>query len=819
MAAEFKIGRLRYNWAGTWAPAVEYSRDDVILNDGKAYYCLVPNTSSANFYTDLYNTFPRWQVVFDGKTWVGPWLTNYSYGVGHIVIFGGKAYSSIVAHTSTNFIDNAANWAEYTEFVAWNPSWTTSKAYGENDLVRWGGTVYKCVTNHVSASSSSAGLEANSPAWIVYYSGVEYKGAWVSGTRYKLNDLVKVDANIYRCATYNSDSTFTPSNWSVWLPGQMYDLVWSSGQTYQLGDSIIHGGDAYISKTANNLNNVPNLDSTNWGLFNVGYSVKNNWSSSTAYAPGDLVARNGVLYEATANNTAEDPNVSTVIKNYIAPGSSGTTLNVNSITGIITGMVVTGTGISNGQKVNVVNPTETASALTSTIRGTPITISSFTSKTGTGPYVVTFAIPSQATAPAFDGATYTIAGNSNALYNGTYIATASTTTSITFSYSADPGTYGTGTTTVTPTVGNVLTLGGTVTGTVKVGMLLSGTNVAAGTYIVSGAGTSWVVSSNQSVASTTISATLNSVVLTAEPNGTPVNAQNLSFVGINSAYWSLLIPGKQWANRWANGSQYSVGDVVAWRTGTYVCVEKTSAAPQTNTTFSSSWVLLIAHDPNNALNVQGDLRTFASGVPTAVPITNTAIDLDTYVLGVSTNLPNWRKLNVVPAVYYVEEYSGIDTPTYGVTWDQPWKTIRYACDTISNGFYYPNAVSLLTANKAFMIAEMYQWMLYQMSESFSPFAPDSLWDPIKAQRDAKQIVDAIIYDMKRGGNSQTVAAALSFFYFGSKTQLFSSLVESSIVYYTPALNYLLTVMQSVVTNTVLEDNYQFLNNIPLLIQV
>jgi hypothetical protein len=188
MAAEFKIGRLRYNWAGIWTPATVYSRDDIVLNDGKAYSCLVPNTASANFYTDLYNTFPRWQIVIDGKTWVGPWVTNYSYGVGHIVIFGGKAYTSAVAHTSTNFMDNAANWTEYVEFEAWNPLWTTNKAYGENDLVRWGGVVYKCVTNHVSASSSSAGPEANQSAWTVYYSGVEYKGAWVSGTRYKLND-------------------------------------------------------------------------------------------------------------------------------------------------------------------------------------------------------------------------------------------------------------------------------------------------------------------------------------------------------------------------------------------------------------------------------------------------------------------------------------------------------------------------------------------------------------------------------------------------------------------------------------------------------
>jgi len=77
----------------------------------------------------------------------------------------------------------------------------------------------------------------------------------------------------------------------------------------------------------------------------------------------------------------------------------------------------------------------------------PITISSFTSKLGTGPFLVTFAIPSQNTAPTV-GNSYTVTGNSNALYNGTYIATASSTTSITLSYASNPGTYGTGITSV-----------------------------------------------------------------------------------------------------------------------------------------------------------------------------------------------------------------------------------------------------------------------------------------------------------------------------------------------------------------------------------
>ena len=91
-----------------------------------------------------------------------------------------------------------------------------------------------------------------------------------------------------------------------------------------------------------------------------------------------------------------------------------------------------------GQEIYIADVTHTA---------TPITISSFTSKLGAGPFLVTFAIPTQNTAPIVGNA-YIISGNSNGLYNGTYIATASSTTSITLSYASNPGTYGTGVTSI-----------------------------------------------------------------------------------------------------------------------------------------------------------------------------------------------------------------------------------------------------------------------------------------------------------------------------------------------------------------------------------
>jgi len=815
MAAEFKIGRLRYNWAGTWTPATAYGRDDVILNDGKAYTCLIPNTASANFYTDLYNIFPRWQIMTDGKTWVGPWTSGSSYGVGHIVIFGGKVYTSITAHTGTNFASDVANWAVYAEFDGWKYVWATNTVYGVNDIVKYGGIVYKCTANHTSASTTSLGLEIDILNWTVYYSGVEYKGAWTASTRYKLNDLVKVDANVYICSTYNSNSSFTPSNWTMWVPGQMFDLIWSDSVTYQLGDTVVYGGNAYISKTANNLNNDPSTATTNWGLFNVGYTVRNTWSSGSTYAPGDVVARNGVLYEAVANSTAQDPTNSSLTKPYISIGSSTTLLTTSSITGIVSGMIVSSSNIVRGQTVSEVTTT-TASSTAATLALNPVTISSFTSKTGTGPYLVTFAIPSQTTAPE-TGIQYTITGNSNTLYNMLTTCTASTTTSITLSYSMDPGTYGTGTTTVTAVNRNILTLGGTITGTFAVGMEISGT---VSGRILSGSGNTWVVSSSQVLASSTVTGTLNSIKLSNAVDGTLTDGQTLSFFGVNANYWTLLIPGKKWANRWITSTAYSVGDVVSWANGTYACIRSHTAqyvSPQSNNrpdydTTAQYWILLIADSLNNSLNVQGDLGIFKNGKADVLPITVTGSSIDTYALGVSTDLPNWRKLHVVPSAYYVDTYSGFDSRQYGLTWDQPWQTIAYACNVINQGFYYTNAVALLKLNKAYMISEMYQWMLYQMSLNISPFNVDSLWDANYTQRDAERIIDAIMSDMKRGGNSQSVAAALSFFFFGSKTQLFNSLVESSVVYYVPALNYLVSLMQSVITNTQL-TSYQTLNNV------
>jgi hypothetical protein len=70
----------------------------------------------------------------------------------------------------------------------------------------------------------------------------------------------------------------------------------------------------------------------------------------------------------------------------------------------------------------------------------------FVSKTGTGPCYVTFSFVTQGVAPT-PSKSYTIAGNENTAYNGSWRVFSSTTSQMVMFYITDPGVYGAGSTT------------------------------------------------------------------------------------------------------------------------------------------------------------------------------------------------------------------------------------------------------------------------------------------------------------------------------------------------------------------------------------
>lgn len=378
--AEFKLDRIRFRWKGTWAISTEYIKDDIVLYQGKAYVCLITHSSAAAFfYSDLEDENPKWELMLDGYAWREDWTPSTYYTEGEIVKFKGYVYQCTTTHTSTivvslglpaniddwQLIATTYNWTSdwtpstyydlgdivkyngityictvkhranastvlgleidqlkwniVTRSDFWRQDWTVDTRYKVNDIVRYGAIVYRCVEEHTSANGTILGLEANILDWTVVSSGVDYKFDWTTTTRYKLNDIVKWNHSLWICTTYHTSSSTNlrvdQANWAVWVPGTGFENVWTSSIEYKKGDIVLHGGYAYTALT-NNINSVPSAygldqDAGDWELLKQGYNHRGEWSDTTNYKTGDVVRNKGYLYIAFDDNASIQPDTET----------------------------------------------------------------------------------------------------------------------------------------------------------------------------------------------------------------------------------------------------------------------------------------------------------------------------------------------------------------------------------------------------------------------------------------------------------------------------------------------------------------------------
>jgi hypothetical protein len=116
--------------------------------------------------------------------------------------------------------------------------------------------------------------------------------------------------------------------------------------------------------------------------------------------------------------------------------SAGSTIGAGSNFSIIVGSVI-GNGIGRYEVATVTDLSVTV----------PLTITGASAVSGSGPFLVTFSFTAPGYIPRV-GTFYTISGNSNTNYNKRVRSTASTATSVTLSYDTNPGTYGSGTTSI-----------------------------------------------------------------------------------------------------------------------------------------------------------------------------------------------------------------------------------------------------------------------------------------------------------------------------------------------------------------------------------
>ena len=754
--AEFKLGRIRFVWQGSWTALQSYVVDDVVNNGGKTYICVINHTSSSAFATDFEANPPKWNLVSDGTAWRGDWTTDTYYNLGDLVKYGGIVYVCKTVHTSaattaSGLEADQAKWETFATSYNWTGTWATSTKYRLNDMAQYGGTVYLCTTAHTSDASATNGLEQDSGKWTVFTSGIKYLGAWSgSSVRYKLNDVVKYGADLWICVTpHTSSASFDDVKFQVFVNGLQFEDSWSSSATYQIGDVVTYGGYAYIAKL--NHTNISPTDAVdgdaNWDLFTTGFNFQGEWNSSTAYKLGDVVRRGGYTYLAVLDGTNQAP-----------PN--------------LTYWEVLNTG------VKFISTLETYSGVSgSNVSGTGTSATFDVTRSGTK---YTVAIPGGSTGTGYAN-------------------------------------------------GNVIKI---------LGSQLGGISPANDLLItVSG-------SSGGNITSVTVS-------------------------GISVT--------------WTSGNTYILGDVVMWGVSSYICVSAHVAVsgnrPDADFT-ATYWNLLASGTEPAVLEQQGDMFYYGPNGPVRLPI-----GIDGQILRVRNGFPEWDFYGLVNNLVYVAP-TGEDGPAsegFGQTIDKPWKSVRYACQQVEDGYQNSNAKELLVRNKQFLMKEITNWIVdtytvditgsnnvngsfiandtttlvanmpiefsgtvggvvagttyyvksilstteFTISETLvsgvagtqksltlqtANMTGTLSYDSAKCERDVGIIVDAVVFDISHGGNSKVVEAARSYYTTSGLAYITTNFGQQAIQT-AAAYTYLTSLMTDVLSNTAPAVNYQQANSV------
>ncbi|CAB4125878.1 ChiC_BD domain containing protein [uncultured Caudovirales phage] len=732
--AEFKLGRIRFVYQGSWTTGALYSVDDVVTNGGKTYICVVSHTAAPLFATDLAVVPSKWKIVADGVHWTGNWASSTYYNSGDLVKYGGIVYQCNTAHTSATYVSptwlgleaDSIRWDAFATTTDWKGSWVTSTRYKKNDVVSYGGYVYLCNAPHISNSSATAGLEADSSNWDTFNAGIVYLGVWNSSTvRYKQNDVVKYGADLWICTTYHTSSaTFDQTKWSVFVNGFQFESSWNSSTVYQIGDTVTYGGYSYIAKT-NNTNKQPSQNASDWDVYTTGFSYKGDWANSTAYKNGEVVRLDGYTYLCTTDTVTLSNTITASTS-----GSPGVLTTSTNTTGFVAGMAVVFTGstfggiVANRTYYIVSGFTSTQFSVSDLPGGSAVTLS-----TTTGSMTAT-------TAPQPPNSSYWTRLNSGLKWTNnaqTYTGTSGTAVSATGIVAVATGTGST-----------QIVLTGTPA--IYTGILVTGTNIQTGTTVTAIAGniitlslaTSGAVAKDASLSfgsafgsSATFNVTRTGTVYTVALNATgtnygighqikiagtsiggqsPVNDLIVTVTGVSgSAISTFTFTGI--SVTWTANISYVLGDVVFYGANSYICIQAHTAATASrpdNDTTGTYWNLLSAGAEVATLTSAGDTFYYGPNGPQRLPI-----GADGQVLRSTNGYPAWSNFGVVNNLVYVGPL-GVDSayPDYGLTIDRPWKTIRFATKQIENGYLNPQAQQLLAKNKQFLMKEVTNYITY-----------------------------------------------------------------------------------------------------------
>ena len=251
--AEFRLGRLKFNWRGNWSTSTDYVIDDIVKFGANTYVCTTNHTSVSN-----------------EQQWYGTDLSN---------------------------------WSLHTEGITNRGEWQSGVYYKENDVIKYGNTQFRVTTGFSTTGFSTSNM-------VEYVKSFNYEDTWDSSTEYQTGDVVSYGGYTYTATSINTNKipAYNLTNdWDILTTGFSVVGVWTGTSNYTQGDVVQYGGGSFVA-ISTSYNNAP-TDSTKWSSVIDGVSWKGEWQGTVTYKKGEAVKRLSSSYigVATSGNINQDP--------------------------------------------------------------------------------------------------------------------------------------------------------------------------------------------------------------------------------------------------------------------------------------------------------------------------------------------------------------------------------------------------------------------------------------------------------------------------------------------------------------------------------
>ena len=279
--AEFRIGRLKFNWRGAWVASTEYLIDDIVKFGSNTYVCTQNHTSVSseeNWYTT--DAAGKWSLHTEGITHRGEWQSNTYYKPNDIIKYGNTQYRVTDAFSSVGF--STSNLEEYLQSFNYEDTWDSATEYQVGDVVAYGGYTY------VSTKTNTDSIPPYNLTedWDIQTTGFNVLGEYSASANYIQGDVVQYGGNTYVAITTSVNTVPTTiANWKTVAKGFNWRGTWGAGTQYQLGDVVKRQSNSYVGvNTGGSLGQDPATDSTNTYWDNLVEGAANNVMTTS----GDL---------------------------------------------------------------------------------------------------------------------------------------------------------------------------------------------------------------------------------------------------------------------------------------------------------------------------------------------------------------------------------------------------------------------------------------------------------------------------------------------------------------------------------------------------